>query len=353
VPDSWRWWRWRRRRRRRWQQRQGWKGWKERYWQWRGGRRGRGRATREEAVVESKAVAVHTHGYEVMAARRALVDGEWRAAVRIQVDAVVVTATERKRRRRIHGWQRRQRRWQRRQRGRYRWQLDGHGASGGAQRVEELPLGLRARDAPVDWHALEGVACVVVVRPRGARGEATAREEEAPARLDGNRLAEGALRVPIGLAAVEVKVAVGALRALLVWRVEGPLCPAPRHPAVPGAEAVVLSDDNRHRAVAMLLPDGVDEGCERSSLPLPQIVCVQVDKVEVAELVVARHGAADEGRGEEELAPARTGASADAIEEGAVRRPEECAQVPHERLVFVPVALVAHVQHKVGKPLRE
>ena len=74
----------------------------------------------------------------------------------------------------------------------------------------------------------------------GAREE----EGEGPARLDGNRLAEGALRVPIGLAAVEVKVAVGALRALLVWRVEGPLCPAPRHPAVPGAEAVVLSDDN-------------------------------------------------------------------------------------------------------------
>ena len=84
------------------------------------------------------------------------------------------------------------------------------------------------------------MALAVIVRPRRARCETAASEEETPRRLHRNGLAKRTLRVPVGPAAVEVKEAVGALGAALVWVEEVRLGAKPGHRAVVLAEPVIL-----------------------------------------------------------------------------------------------------------------
>lgn len=113
-----------------------------------------------------------------------------------------------------------------------------------------------------------------------------------------------------------MKVAIRALRALLPWVVEEGRGLVPRHLPIVHAKPVVLRDDDRHPLglEAPIVAHGVDEDGDTSISPLPQVIGMQVDIVELGVPVARRDGPSYVRGGDNELVPPCLGASSDPVE---------------------------------------
>jgi len=176
-------------------------------------------------------------------------------------------------------------------------------------------------------------------------------------------LPEGASARCRGLAALPMEEAIDALGPLLLSLVEGALSRVPRHRTVVRAEAVVFGDDDWHglafeasaepTLVAGLVAHRRHHHREGAILPLPQVVCMQVEKIERRDLVGLWNCASHERGGDEYGRPASLCACSDAGEQRAVLRPQQARKMCTSLRVVAPVALVAHVKHHVTVALGE